>query len=98
MKGGFVYIMTNRTNKVLYTGVTSDLVSRVLQHKESYYPKSFTSRYKCFKLVYFEIFDDIVSAIEREKIIKGKVRKYKEALINANNPTYNDLWNEIKNW
>ncbi len=98
MKGGFVYIMTNKNNAVLYTGVTSDLQTRVMQHKNERYPQSFTAKYKCYKLLYFEVFDDIESAIAREKYIKGKKRIFKLELITSVNPGFNDLWKLIKNW
>lgn len=97
-KGGCVYIMANKGNKVLYTGVTSDLVSRVLEHKQGKYPNSFTSRYNVKKLVYYEIFPSIEEAIDREKQIKGGSRKKKEELINALNPEWRDLFEDIKNW
>lgn len=98
MKGGFIYILTNKENRVLYTGVTSDLVSRVIEHNNEQYPYSFTAKYKCKKLIYFEIFDDIESAIKREKYIKGKSRGYKLNLITSANPGFNDLWHQIKSW
>ena len=98
MKGEFTYIITNYTNSVLYTCVTSDIVTRTIQHKESHYPKSFTSKYKCFKLVYFEFYEYIESAIEQEKYIKGKSRKFKQSLIEKDNSDYNDLWEKIKEW
>ncbi len=98
MKGGFVYIMTNKNNTVLYTGVTSDLQTRVMQHKAERYPQSFTAKYKCHKLLYFEEFDDIESAISREKYIKGKKRIFKLELITSVNPGFNDLWRLIKDW
>jgi putative endonuclease len=98
MKGGFVYIITNKYNTVLYTGVTSDIVSRTIEHKEKIYPYSFTAKYNCNKLVYFEEFDLIESAIEREKFIKGKVRAYKLGLIRSTNPNFKDLWEKVKHW
>lgn len=98
MKGGFIYIVTNKGNNVIYTGVTSDLVSRIIQHNDEKYQHSFTAKYKCKKLIYFEIFDDIESAIEREKYIKGKSREFKLKLITSVNPGFNDLWYQIKNW
>ena len=70
-KGGYVYILTNKNHKTLYVGVTNDLQRRLGEHKERINPKSFTARYKCNKLVYFEEFSDIESAIRREKQIKG---------------------------
>ncbi len=98
MKGGFIYIITNKENKVLYTGVTSDLVSRVMQHNDEHYPHSFTAKYNCKKLIYFEVLDNIESVIKREKYIKGKSRAYKLELITSENPDFNDLWRHIKNW
>jgi len=86
----YVYIMTNMTNRVLYTGVTSDLSRRVLQHKNGT-TGSFTKRYNVKKLVYVERFDDIRDAIAREKQIKGGSRERKLALIEAMNPGWIDL-------
>jgi len=97
-RGGCVYIMTNIGNTVLYTGVTSDLVSRVLEHKSGAYPSSFTSRYNVKKLVYYEVFSSVEEAIDREKQIKGGSRKDKEKLINAMNAEWRDLFEDIKNW
>jgi putative endonuclease len=96
-KGGAVYIMTNLKNTVIYTGVTSDLVKRVYEHKNGLDPNSFTSRYKITKLVYFEPFYSIEEAIAREKQIKGGSRRKKEDLINSINPEWRDLWEDIKN-
>ena len=90
--------MTNKNNTVLYTGVTSDIVSRVIEHKEHHFPASFTSKYKCHKLVYFRFYKSIEEAIEQEKYIKGKSRAYKISLIEESNPKWNDLWVEIKSW
>lgn len=90
--------MASKNRNVLYTGVTSDLVSRVIQHKEKYFPKSFTVKYNCCILVYYRGFTTIVQAIAEEKRIKGGSRKKKELLINSMNPEWKDLWEEIKNW
>ena len=91
--------MTNKHNTVLYTGVTSDLISRVMEHFDKVHPKSFTARYNIYKLVYFENFDSIEAAIEREKQIKGGSRKKKENSINSTNPDWQDLWEtEVKFW
>ena len=92
MKQYFVYILTNKNNKVLYTGVTSDLIERIYQHKEKLV-KGFTSRYNVDKLVYYEIFEDISEAISREKQIKNLVRRKKLELINRFNPDWKDLYN-----
>jgi len=97
-KGGFTYIITNKSNKVLYTGVTSDIVSRIMEHKEKFYPQSFTARYNCNKLVYYQFYESIEAAIEREKHIKGKSRAFKLDLINKQNPEWKDLWEDIKDW
>ena len=86
---GYVYILTNNTNKVLYTGVTSNLVRRIYEHKNKLV-KGFTSKYNLNKLVYYETVPSITVAIEREKQIKGKKREYKEELINSFNPEWND--------
>ena len=97
-KGGAVYIMTNSNNTVLYTGVTSDLLRRVYEHKTGLNKNSFTSKYNIEKLVYYEVFHSIEEAINREKQIKGGNRKKKENLINIRNPDWKDLWDEIKLW
>ncbi len=82
--------MTNTHNTVLYTGVTTNLESRVTQHKAGR-GGVFTSRYKITKLVYFERFEDIRDAIRREKQIKGGSRKNKVDLITSVNPHWSDL-------
>ncbi len=89
--GGTVYMMTNQYNTVIYTGVTSDIVQRVWQHKHSFFDNSFTSRYRCFKLVYFNNFVSIEEAIREEKRIKGGNRAAKEKLIHDMNPSWKDL-------
>ena len=90
----FVYILTNKYNKVLYTGVTNDLQRRVLQHRTGK-AGSFTSRYKVIKLVYFEMTVDVYAAIAREKQIKGGSRQDKIDLVNSINPEWNDLYVEL---
>ena len=85
----YVYIMSNRS-KTLYTGVTSDLVRRVYQHKQKLV-EGFTKKYNLTKLVYFEAGGDITSAIQREKQIKGWLRKRKIDLIESVNPEWDDL-------
>ncbi len=97
-KGGAVYILTNFQNTVVYTGVTSDLVLRVYEHKNGLDPNSFAAKYRVTKLVYFESFQSIEEAIAREKQIKGGSRKKKENLINSLNPEWRDLWEDIQNW
>lgn len=87
--------MTNKLNRVLYTGVTNDLINRVYQHKMKADKKSFTSRYNVNKLVYYEVTESIESAITREKQIKAGSRKKKISLIEKMNFEWNDLYNEI---
>ena len=83
--------MTNKHHGTLYTGVTSNLVKRVFEHK-NHLTKGFTHKYNLTSLVYFETIDSIVSAIEREKQIKGGSRKAKIALIESTNPYWIDLY------
>ena len=91
----YVYIMTNDSHKVLYTGVTSNLKDRIIQHKSRKYRKSFTSRYNIGKLVYCEKFDSILEAIKREKQIKAGTRQKKLELVNNFNPEWLDLSGHI---
>lgn len=94
-KGGAVYILTNKHHTTLYTGVTSNLIRRLFEHRSGKYPKSFTGRYGVTKLVYFEVFMRIEDAIAREKQIKAGSRLKKEKLINSLNPDWNDLSHEL---
>jgi putative endonuclease len=87
----FVYILTNKNNTVLYTGMTSDLRNRVSEHKEKTY-KGFTSKYNVDKLVYFERFSRAEEAVLREKQIKAGSRQKKLDLINAFNPNWIDFF------
>ncbi len=93
-KNYYVYILTNKTNTVLYTGVTNNIKRRVYEHKNKFV-KGFTSKYNVNKLVYYEVFDDPYNAISREKQIKGWLRRKKVELINSFNPTWKDLYKEI---
>ena len=90
----FVYLLTNYTNSVIYTGVTSNLLPRVQQHREKV-NKGFTSRYNVWKLVYYEVFDDVRAAIEREKQIKAGSRARKVGLIEKENGSWKDLYPEL---
>ncbi|MGJ8664126.1 MAG: GIY-YIG nuclease family protein [Marinicella sp.] len=90
MKTYWVYILTNQNNSVLYIGITSNLESRIYQHKNKMI-KGFTARYNVNKLIYFEDSLNPESAILREKQLKGWVRKKKIKLINQLNPTWRDL-------
>ena len=89
-----VYILTNKNNTVLYTGVTNNLRRRAIEHRTGQGGK-FTSRYKIIKLVYYECGNDIHAAIEREKQIKGGSRQSKIDLINSVNPEWEDLFSEL---
>ena len=90
----FVYILTNKNNTVLYIGITNDLVKRTYQHK-SKLVSGFSQKYNLTKLVYFEIYQDPLTAIKREKTLKNLVRRKKEALLNTINPSWKDLYAEI---
>ena len=90
----YVYIMTNNSNQVLYTGITNNLKKRVYEHKEKLV-EGFTKRYNVTKLVYFEISDDIQSAISREKQIKSGSRQRKIDLINSINNKWLDLYSKL---
>jgi putative endonuclease len=92
MKQSYVYIMTNKS-KTLYVGATNNLQRRVYEHKNKMI-QGFTSKYNITKVVYFEVFNDIESAIRREKQIKGWLRKKKIELIESMNPEWNDLGEE----
>ena len=91
----YVYILTNKNHTVLYTGVTSDLIRRVYEHKNNADPNGFTAKYKVHKLVYFEETNDVKAAIEREKQIKSWKREQKVAFIMSSNPRYIDLYSQI---
>ncbi|OZH51564.1 hypothetical protein AFK68_30105 [Hydrocoleum sp. CS-953] len=90
----YIYIMTNKRNTVLYTGVTNDLIRRIYEHK-SKIVEGFTKRYNVNKLVYYEMYEDISQAIAREKQIKAGSRQKKINLINSINPEWKDLYLEI---
>jgi len=76
-KAYFVYLLASHKNGTLYIGVTSDLVGRVYEHKNKVYPTSFTAKYNVHRLVYYEQFEDIDAAIDREKFLKKQKRAYK---------------------
>ena len=98
VRGGSVYIMTNKNCTTLYTGVTSDLTSRIIEHQEKAYPNSFTARYNLNVLVYMEHFSTIEEAIDREKKVKNKTRINKEKLIASLNPDWKNLSPEVLAW
>ncbi len=88
---GYLYILTNPTNTVLYIGVTEDLIKRIWQHKEKL-TEGFTKKYNLTKLVYYEVFETILYAIQREKQLKAGSRKRKVELIKSLNPSWQDLY------
>jgi putative endonuclease len=92
MKGGWVYIMTNRPFGTLYVGVTNDIARRAWEHRHGA-GSAFTSRYRLFRLVYMERYDEIIAAIQREKNMKHWPRAWKLNLIVAQNPLWEDLSN-----
>lgn len=91
MRESYIYFLTNKNNKVLYVGVTNDLIRRVYEHKNKL-AMGFTQKYNVDRLVYYEIYADIVTAIAREKQIKGWLRKKKNDLVNLRNPDWKDLY------
>jgi putative endonuclease len=95
-KGGLVYIVCSPDRNVLYTGVTSDLQTRIWKHKTKFYENSFTAKYNCVMLVWYKYFIDIEEAIAAEKTIKAGSRRRKETLINNFNYEWKDLWEQVK--
>lgn len=93
-KLGYVYILFNEKRGTLYTGVTSNLTKRIYEHKNKLI-EGFTKKYKVDKVGYYEVFENITKAIEREKQIKGGSRKDKLKLIENFNPYWIDLYNSI---
>ena len=89
-----IYIVTNKRNGTLYTGVTSNLPRRIWEHRNKSF-KGFTYKYDCKHLVYYEIFENISNAIFREKRIKAESRKNKISLIEKLNPNWDDLFQNI---
>ena len=99
IKGGCIYIITNKNKTTLYIGVTSDLIKRIQEHQNKVFRKSFTAKYNLDQLFHYETFLTIEEAILREKEIKKWSRSKKEKLINSKNPTWSDLWEkEVKFW
>ena len=89
-----VYILASKWNGTLYIGVTSDLVERIWEHKNDA-TDGFTKKYSVHTLVYYELLDDMDSAITREKQMKKWRRSWKIKLIQKDNPNWKDLWNDI---
>jgi putative endonuclease len=94
MKNYYVYCLSNFNNRVLYIGVTNDLLRRVYEHKH-HLVDGFTAKYNVTRLIYFEQTNDAQSAIRREKQLKGWRREKKENLINQFNPGWKDLYPEL---
>ena len=94
MKQGFIYIMTNDRNTVFYIGMTNNIIRRIYEHKNNLID-GFTKKYNLHKLVYFEQFDLIESAIAREKQLKYWHRDWKINLIKGKNPDFRDLYTDL---
>ncbi len=94
-KGGYVYLVTNTHHNVIYVGMTSQLLSRIYQHKTHFYKRSFSDRYNIEHLVYYESFNCIEDAIAREKQVKKWRKEKKIALISSMNPEWKDLYDEM---
>ncbi|MES2836712.1 MAG: GIY-YIG nuclease family protein [Bacteroidota bacterium] len=95
-KGGYIYIITNPSNTVLYVGVTSSIKQRIHQHKTKFRPTSFSARYNINKLVYYEQFEGIAEAMKREKQLKAGSRNTKTDLIQSFNPKWLDLFDTLE--
>ena len=93
----YTYIITNKSNNVLYTGVTNSLSRRIFEHKHKLSP-GFTKKYNLTKLVYYEIFDNVYDAIKREKQIKGGSREDKIRLVNKFNRDWEDQYGLAAKW
>ena len=96
LPSAWVYFLTNRHHTTLYTGVSTNMSTRLWEHKSKQNKKSFSAKYNLNKLVYIEAFETLVEAIKREKYLKGKSRAFKEALIRKTNPDWNDLEHSLK--
>ena len=94
MKSYYIYILANKRNGTIYTGVTSDLIKRIYEHKNDLV-EGFTKKYKVHELVYFEETNDVESAIKREKQIKAWKRSWKLELIEKENPSWKDLSHDL---
>ncbi len=94
-KGGYVYIMASINRRVLYVGVTSNLAKRIWEHRTKVYPESYTAKYNCIQLVYYNQFNTITDAIAEEKRIKGGSRQAKGTLISDMNYNWDDLYDSI---
>ena len=95
-KDACIYILSNKNHTVFYVGVTSDLGKRIFQHQTGFFKNAFTSRYNVTELVYFEEFERMEDAIQREKQLKAGSREKKINLISGFNPKWEDLFKKIK--
>lgn len=91
----YVYILANKRNGILYVGITNNILTRILQHKQKLKKECFTAKYGVDKLVYYEIYGYIQDAIAREKQVKVWKRKWKIELIEEENPTWRDLFYDM---
>lgn len=91
----FIYILTNKKNGTLYTGVTNSLLRRSIEHKEKEKKNSFTAKYDLKFLVYYEIYQNIQEVISREKQLKGWNRAWKIKLIEKENPRWRDFFDDM---
>lgn len=101
MKSWYVYMMSNRKGGVIYIGVTNNIEARVEEHKTKLYKNSFTAKYNCNRLIYFEEYKDGYEASLGEKQMKKWNREWKVKLIKEMNPSWNDLsinWNNTNDW
>lgn len=94
MKSYYIYILSNKTNSVLYTGITSNVIKRIYEHKHNLVD-GFTKKYLIHKLIYYEQYQDIRDAMEREKQLKAGSRKKKESLVTFLNPEWKDLYDSL---
>lgn len=94
-RGGYIYILTNKRHTTLYTGVTSNIINRIWEHKNKVYPDSFTVKYNCDILVYYRFFSTIDEAIAEEKRIKAGSRLSKLKLIDVMNSMWDDLYETL---
>jgi putative endonuclease len=92
----WVYLITNRSQSVLYVGFTTDLSSRMWEHRAKLNESAFTARYSVNKLVYYQGFLSVAQAEKAEKFIKGKTRAWKRALVSERNPKWRDLSEEVQ--
>ena len=95
MKNYYIYIIANKKNWTLYIWVTWDLIKRIQEHKKKLNNESFSAKYGCLKLVYYEVYSDVNDAITREKQLKNWRRDWKISLIQKENPTWRDLFDDI---